>query len=259
MKKNLKFNRIIALALALLAALGLVAAPVLAETVPAEAPAAEEAALDPQAVFEQATEGLLGVTYENDGLVEQFALSEEVDLYGFLCRATTVAPDAQPRLCILIAAKTVKEGVLLMDVMDLPVTDAEGAQDVPETEYLVVFFEAFAQLPVGTAGSSLQAAKQVSDTWLFCAMHDYTQQDADVIAQKLHDALLLLPEEERALYKENAPAILAEVRRLCDPAEALGGEYADAGVAGILETLRAEAYVPASVQAFLGMLDTLEP
>ena len=35
---------------------------------------------------------------------------------------------------------------------------------------------------MGTAGSSLQAAKQVSDTWLFCAMHDYTQQDADVIA-----------------------------------------------------------------------------
>ena len=260
MKNTLKMKRMAALSLALLAALGLAAAPALAETVQTDTPVAEQVPVDPQTVFDRAADQLLGVNYELLALAERSQLTEDVEIYAFLCKGTAAVPGAEPRLCVLLAADLAEEGILPMGVIDCPSADEDGVLAFPDAEYLAAnFFRALAQLPAGTAGASLQAARQVTDLWLICAMYDFAALDAETVSRNLSSGLLALAEEERALYVENAAFVLSEALRLCDPDEVPGGEYEDAGSAEALAALRAEESVRASVQAFLGLLDGLEP
>ena len=245
MNKTLTMKRIIALLLALVTALTLAAFPAFAET--AETPAEP----DPQAVFDKVTEGLLGTDYKMLALVGKDDLFGMM-VYSFLCRITVVAPDAEPKLGMLLASVSPEGDAELLMVFACPAAE-DGTPAVLDAELMSEsILLPIAQLPVGTAGASLQAAQKVSDIWQICTVYEFSAAPANA-----EEALAFLTDEERALFDENAPAILAEVQRLCDPAEELGGEYADAGVAELLTVLREEETVRASVAALVSCLNAV--
>ena len=250
--KKVFVKKAFALALTLILALGL-AGSAFAEAERAEIPVTEETSLDPQAIFDQATEGLLGSD------IEMLALTGKDDtlgimIYSFLCRITAVAPDAEPTLGMLLASVSPEGDAELLMVFACPATE-DGAPAVLDAGMMSEgILLPVAQFPAGTAGASLQTAQTVCDIWLICTVYDLSAMEPDAAVANAEEALSLLADEERTLFDENAPAILAEIQRLCDPTEELGGEYADAGVGELLTVLRGEDAVRASVAALASCL-----
>ena len=240
-------KKIASLIVALIAALSLTAAF-------AEAPAEEAAVRDIQALVDEATADLLGANYEVIGLAASAPLTEDIVIEGYLCRVTTVGPQPAPRFAILFVAVNGDEAQML-GANYIPFTDEDGNPEMPDAGQLSAsLLEPIADLPDGTAGAGLNRAVRVMYVTLTAAMYRFDLFDAEALLPAFEEAAAALTEEQRTAFAENAPAIIAEALRLCDPAEALGGEYADAGVAEVMEALRADETVAASLAALAGMM-----
>ncbi|MBR4459375.1 MAG: hypothetical protein IKS31_10505 [Clostridia bacterium] len=233
--------------LSLLTALALILA--LPLTVFAEAVQAP----DEQTVFEEAARRLLGVNYEKLAPAEIHDFLNGTVTYTFLCRITPVLVEAESRLGLLTAAWAPDSGVTVLDVQTLPKTDGEGVPALPGADDLRSVFGEIAALDEGTAGASLKRAGCVCSVWVLCARFAFDRLDAQAVAEITAGAAERLTEAERAACAENAQAVLGEALRLCDASETLGGEYADAGAAEIIEALRADSGVCASVMAWAAM------
>lgn len=205
---------------------------------------------------------LVQATGELEGDYEMLALSAEIRYgnvfnehiaYAILCRLTGI-PDADPRLATVVIDVT-DQCAELLAAETWPITDDAGVA-LPEPDYVQdLYFGRIADLPAGTAGSSLEAAEQVVNVWLLCARIDFASLEPESVRTILSSTLAGLPPESRVRYGENAPGILSEVRRLLDPQAELSGLYEDAGLKDCLTVLRQEASVRASVEAFLDLAE----
>ena len=147
--------------------------------------------------------------------------------------------------------KTIRAFLICLLVLSLlpaavAAKDAAGIRDR--------LFLAIAELPDGTAGSSLRQAEAVCGLWSLSGTYRFDQYEPDALAQLLREAWSLLPEDAQAGFAEKAPAVLAEAERLLDPAAQPDGRYEDAGVSGTLEALRSDQAARDSAAALLSAL-----
>ena len=232
-------KKIIAMIMALALALSLTLTSACAET----------AEVDTDAIFAEAAAQLLGNNLELIGLVDEEDLGV-TKLYSYLCRMTPVVPDAETQLAFLLVATEIDGKAVPMTVLPCPLTDLDGNLEAPNEEIVLEqVVRPVAELPAGTAGSSLQAARFVCSLWQACALYPMNAVDTAALQKLAEDAKAALTVEEKAAFEENAPGIFAEFARLVDPAEELGGLYADAGCAEVMEALRADEAACASAAA----------
>ena len=248
-------KRILSVILALALALSLTAA--FAETPAAEETAPETAApaFDPQALVDEAAADLLGIHMEVIGLVAVSPFLEDIELQVFLCRITTVSPNPDPRFGVVIIAVDPDGEAGVLGTMDMPYTEDDGSPTFPGAEEMRdEVYVPIAELPEGSAGAALQKAQRTMQVLLVAGVYAFDRMEPEALANLLAEAAAGLTEEEQAACAANAPAIIAELQRLCDPNEELGDVYADAGVAEVTEALRADPAVQASLAALLAAL-----
>ncbi|MBR4710657.1 MAG: hypothetical protein IKP10_01395 [Clostridia bacterium] len=232
-------KRITALLMGLMMALSLTAAW-------GEAPA-----YDAQALITEAAAGMDDNVYTVIGLLSTDPWSEEIMIDTYLCRI--LFPDTSASLGAAVIARH-GDQAQVMGAMYLPYTDDDGSPEIPAAETLAMLFSDLAALPEGSAGASLHRARAVMETLVNAAVYSYDRIDSEKITAVLEEAAAALTEEQRAALAVSGQAVYEEVLRLCDPAEELGGEYADAGVAEVMEALRGEEAVMASAKTIAEMM-----
>ncbi len=209
----------------------------------AEAPAEDE-------IFAEATRGLLGVHIEKIGLLEEQEVADGSRILCYLCRVTPVVPNPTAHLSFLLVVVDGTGAAATMGMIDARVADEDGTLLAPDADYLrEQVFLPMAEVPVGTAGASLAQAKVVCGLWSVCAFYAIDAIDPEDLEAMMEEAWAGLTPEQQAACEANAPAVLAEMSRLTDPAEQLGGAYAAGGMAEIMTALRADEAVCASVAA----------
>lgn len=206
---------------------------------------------DPRTVFEQAAQAFPDTPCR---LIDQGEILEFLNgtvIYCFLCHVTP-APDAEPCLGVLAAAWAPESGVLPLEVTVWPLTGEDGSPAVPTADYLWEnVLAAIAGIGPGSAGSSLRQAQAVFALYTAAAQYRFDRMDAEAVRSLLQVTVQAMTEDERTSLRELLPSVRAEALRLCDPEAVCGGEYADAGVARMVDAMRADEGVRASLTALL--------
>ena len=119
------------------------------------------------------------------------------------------------------------------------------------------YYQRVLELGPDAAGASLRLAQAVSDVFQFCLLNPFWCMDQDAFAQNLVAAQNALTAEEKAVFDANRGALSAELVRLLDEKEEMGGDYADAGVEAMVDDLRNDPGVRLSVETFIFAVETL--
>ena len=212
----------------------------------------EEAPLpDPEFVFGQAAADLPGTEVQQIGFLTRYEFLNHTQIYVFLVRMIPEDPGQPPRLGGWAVAWAPESGVVPMGFRAMPETAEAGDWALPEAEEIRELFRQIAEIPAGAAGASLRQAEAAVYLWLTGGRFAFDRFGADSLAPVFREAWRGLTGEQRARFSENAPGVLAEARRLLDPAEETGGIYEDADLARIMEALRAENGIRASAAALI--------
>ena len=103
-------------------------------------------------------------------------------------------------------------------------------------------------LETGTAGSALKMAILVRDIYSFCEINLVWNMDTEVYEGTLRNAMEMLNESEKELFREKFTLVADELIRLQNEGEMLGTAYRDADVDEQMSDLRSDPSVRLSVK-----------
>ena len=131
-------------------------------------------------------------------------------------------------------------GKMVFRHMKTPVFTAEEAAADLLTPVLM--------LETGTAGSALKIAVLVRDIYSFCEINLMWNMDTEVYEGTLRNAMEMLNESEKELFREKFTLVADELLRLQNEDEMLGTVYRDADVDDQMSELRTDPCVRLSVK-----------